>query len=179
MVCRLLRVPILLFDVYHCSAGDLGVQRGLLRWVLARHSSSHNITISPKKLPRPPSEEKIEEDDVLPVLGETSKVAEQNEEPDNVGVSSIPPIPAILTPATPAPARKKGKSKAPAKKKANSEDTDTDEDRGLLDLLPTPFTPSFKKVLNKTSESEKTPPLPAGLTVAEMKKRLDTKKKIK
>ena len=59
--------------------GDLGVQRGLLRWVLARHSPDYTVQISPKKLPRLPSEEPSvpggsgggatpADPDVLPVL---------------------------------------------------------------------------------------------------------------
>lgn len=111
---------------YH--TGDLGVQRGLLRWFLARHSSSYSVTLSPlKQLKQTATEDgtdgaqKEDDSDVLPVLNQTSKVAKQNEEPDNVGASSIPPIPAL--PSTPAPKGKKGKGKAAAKNK--NDDTDT------------------------------------------------------
>ena len=132
------------------------------------------MTVSPLKQTKQPTTDKVTDDedaDVLPVLKQTSKTAEQNEEADNVGVSSIPPVPSL--PSTPAPKGKKGKGRAAA---ANKNDSDTEEDTGVL---PTPFTPSIMKTLAKASASSDIPPLPAGLTVAELKKRLDTKKKIK
>ena len=106
--------------------------------------------------------------DLLPVLGQTSKAAEESEEPENVGVSSLPPIPAM--PTTPAPKGRKDKQPAEA------HDSDSDDDSGIL---PTPFTPSINKTLNMASKAAQQVPLPAGLTVSELKKRLDTKKKIK
>ncbi|KAI0341982.1 DNA glycosylase [Trametopsis cervina] len=157
--------------------GDLGVQRGLLRWILSLHSPDHNVALSPLKLPqstaeKPKKRKKSEDDDdVLPVLGQTSKVAEENEEPDNVGVSSIPPVPVItVTPVANSKGRK-GKSKA----KLDSDDESEDES----DVLPVPFTPSVNKILNKTSLTSNIPPLPAGLTVAELKRRVNAKNKIK
>ncbi len=137
------------------------------------------MTLSPlKQLKQTATEDDVDgapkedDSDMLPVLNQTSKVAKQNEEPDNVGASSIPPVPAL--PSTPAPKGKKGKGKAAAKNK--NDDTDTEEDTGVL---PTPFTPSILKTLNKASSSSDIPPLPVGLSVAELKRRLDTKKKIK
>lgn len=163
----------------HHHIGDLGVQRGFLRWFLARHSSSYSVTLSPlKQLKQTATEDDVggapkeDDSDMLPVLNQTSKVAKQNEELDNVGASSIPPIPAL--PSTPASKGKQGKGKAAAKNK--NDDSDTEEDTGVL---PTPFTPSILKTLNKASSSSDIPPLPVGLSVAELKRRLDTKKKIK
>ena len=132
------------------------------------------MTVSPLKQTKQPTTDKVtndEDTDVLPVLKQTSKTTEQNEEADNVGPSSIPPVPSL--PSTPAPKGKKGKGRAAA---GNKNDSDTEEDTGVL---PTPFTPSIMKTLNKASASSDVPPLPAGLTVAELKKRLETKKKIK
>jgi DNA-3-methyladenine glycosylase II len=133
--------------------------------------------LSPLKEQKPSAEEsdaikskKQQDPDVLPVLGQTSKVIEQNEDPDNAGVSSVPPVPVL--PITSTPKGKKGKGK----NKADHISTDDEEDTGVL---PTPFTPSIYKMLNTASSSSNIPPLPAGLSVAELKKRLDTKKKIK
>ncbi|KAI0087997.1 DNA glycosylase [Irpex rosettiformis] len=157
--------------------GDLGVQRGILRWFLSRHSSAYTVSVSPLKQTKQLDSGKATEDskedddsDVLPVLNQTSKTAERNEEPDDVGVSSVPPAPSL--PSTPGPKGKKGKKKAVAKSKNDSDTEDTG-------VLPTPFTPSIIKTLNKALASSDIPPLPAGLTVVELKKRLDTKKKIK
>ena len=84
--------------------------------------------------------------------------------------SSIPPAP---TPSTP---NKKGKGKEKAAPALAA-------DAGLA--LPDAFTPSINKTLNMLGgpdAAESTinvPPLPAGLTVAQMKTRLGGKAKIK
>lgn len=36
--------------LFSCVIGDLGVQRGLLIWLLSLHSPSHSFSISPKKV---------------------------------------------------------------------------------------------------------------------------------
>ncbi|PSR73343.1 hypothetical protein PHLCEN_2v10808 [Hermanssonia centrifuga] len=151
--------------------GDLGVQRGLLRWFLSRHSQSYNVNISPSKLPKGPDEEpeprktsskgkkKQTSSDTSPALSETEVLdSDQDEEPIAQGVSSVPPAPGL--PVTPALPRKGVHNEA--------------------DILPTPFTPSINKVLTMNSRvSDEILPLPEGLTVAALKTRLDTKKKIK
>ena len=43
-------------------AGDLGVQRGLLRWILSLHQPEYRIEISPKKLPDPSEDPRKAED---------------------------------------------------------------------------------------------------------------------
>ncbi|KAG1735118.1 DNA glycosylase [Suillus paluster] len=40
----------MLIEVRGIGQGDLGVQRGMLRWFLSRHSSKHTFTLSPHKL---------------------------------------------------------------------------------------------------------------------------------
>lgn len=158
------------------------MQRGLLRWFLSLHSPTHKITLSPLKLPgtgedqtatgdtgKKSKTKKSAETDLLPALGQTSKAVEEREPPDNAGVSSIPPVPTL--PETPAPRGKKGKAKAAAEY-----ESDGDSDSGVL---PTPFTPSINKTLYMAAKNAEIPPLPSGLSVSELKKRLDTKKKIK
>ncbi|KZO90757.1 DNA glycosylase [Calocera viscosa TUFC12733] len=66
--------------------GDLGVQRGLLRWVLASHDSNYRIEVEPKKLPQPSVEEE-------PEAAEAIEPAPKEEDG-----SAVPPIP---TPETP------------------------------------------------------------------------------
>ena len=48
-----------------------------------------------------------------------------------------------------------------------------------LPLTPLPLTPSVTRVLARAPDAPPPPPLPAGLTVASLKSRLDGKKKIK
>ncbi|KAK7057193.1 DNA-3-methyladenine glycosidase [Favolaschia claudopus] len=127
--------------------GDLGVQRGLVRWFLAQHLPTYSFTISPEKKPTPASTSKKtkkakEDDDTLPVFGETSSVATEGT--------------VLEPPRTPPPA----------------------EDAARIPLPPT-FTPSIKRTLAKPALDHGVPPLPDGLTVAELKSRLDGKKKIK
>ncbi|KAJ6586920.1 DNA glycosylase [Mycena vulgaris] len=120
--------------------GDLGVQRGVIRWTLSQHSPSYSFTVSPgtDKVVSPTKKKskkaKDEDDDVLPVFGQSSS-----------------------TPQTPPPI----------------------EDESTMVPLPPTFTPSIKRTLEKAPRVESVRPLPEGLTVAELKSRLDGKKKIK
>ncbi|KAF7361910.1 DNA-3-methyladenine glycosidase [Mycena venus] len=125
--------------------GDLGVQRGVVRWFLSQHSPSHSFAaISPEKeLIASPSKKKAkkskaEDDDALPVFGSSSAATEE-------------------APSTPPPA----------------------EDASAMVPLPPTFTPSIKRTLAKAAQDDGVPSLPEGLTVAELKSRLDGKKKIK
>lgn len=145
------------------SLGDLGVQRGVLRWFLSLHSPQHNYTISPKKLPKAPEDEgdnttsaptetQTSDADTLPVVESAGTAIPASPPPD---ASSIPPAP--MTP------RKGGK------------DTGRSED---VPMMPVPFTPSVNRVLAGGSMNFK-PPLPEGMTVAVLKSRHDAKKKVK
>lgn len=156
------------------SPGDLGVQRGVIRWFLSLHSpSAYPITISPEKLPKNPEEDEAangnknadKDESTLPVVGESSGT--QSARASTPDASSILPAPAT-GPTT--PAKHKGKSK-------NSRDT---QDDGAV--LPTPFTPSINKTLNIAARDvllQPPPPLPEGLTPAILRSRLNGKNKIK
>ncbi|KAJ7497292.1 DNA glycosylase [Mycena latifolia] len=123
--------------------GDLGVQRGVVRWTLSLHSPSYSFTVSPekKKVASPKKKtkksKKDDDDDALPVFA-SSEAIEQ-------------------APETPPPA----------------------EDESAVVPLPPTFTPSIKKTLAKAAQVESVHALPEGLTVAELKSRLDGKKKVK
>lgn len=171
------------------NSGDLGVQRGLLRWILALHSpSTHDIQISPRKLPKQPDDQPdatpkapastqtaaaTADDDVLPALpGATLADA-----------SSVPPAPIPEDAEVPkTAARGRGRANAKGRGKGKGEDAEKaaeDADEEAAGVLPTPFTPSINKVLNAVAQTMDVPPLPAGLTVSNLRTRLDTKKKIK
>ena len=49
--------------------GDLGVQRGVLRWFLSLHSPKYDYSISPRKLPKEPTDS---EQETLEIIDETS-----------------------------------------------------------------------------------------------------------
>ncbi|KAL0581884.1 hypothetical protein V5O48_000113 [Marasmius crinis-equi] len=131
--------------------GDLGVQRGMVRWFLAQHSPSYNVAISPQKELRKPKS-------TAENGGETQPPAD---------LSSLPPAP----PETPKRKNKKAKI---------SDDAEVGDG-----TIPPPFTPSIKRTLGKPAvrvgdSSPFFPPaLPEGLSVADLKTRLDGKKKIK
>lgn len=136
--------------------GDLGVQRGLIRWFLSLHNPSYTIDISPQKLPKAPDEKEEEE------TGGPSDALTPS------APTAFPPVPAL--PETPKKNRGRGKAKAT--------ESDDDDDLGPL---PPPFTPSINRTLNARvpEEVRRVEPLPEGLTVAVLKSRLDGKKKIK
>ncbi|EMD37811.1 hypothetical protein CERSUDRAFT_114463 [Gelatoporia subvermispora B] len=139
--------------------GDLGVQRGILRWFLSLHDPSYLVNISPQKLPKPSSDEgqgdKVEQDGAADESEPAAAGPARALSPDT---SSTLPAPEI--PATPA---NKGK------KKSDDESA-----------MPPPFTPSINKTLNMYARGEvDVPPLPEGLTPGALKSRLDVKKKIK
>ena len=141
-----------------------------MRWFLSLHSNDHNIALSPEKLKRP--EEKPEaistptskgkgrrakatqEEGVLPTFGDAAP------EGSTKDVLSVALSPASIT-------------------------VDTADDQQMmagstgLAMMPPPFTPSINKTLNNVQEGFKPTPLPAGMTVATLKSRMDPKKKIK
>ncbi|KAJ8596603.1 DNA glycosylase [Rhizopogon salebrosus TDB-379] len=158
--------------------GDLGVQRGMLRWFLSRHSSKHPFILSPHKVggaepdtntterastsamgPPPTPAPKITTDsqladaeidnDVLPTCGSSSQSQSQTPpQPGPVDQSSVPPAPLLGTPSV-----------ASLK---------------LIPALPEPFTPSIDKTLN--TDPMNTEPLPDALSVPILKARLEGKK---
>ena len=74
--------------------------------------------------------------------------------------------------------RTKGKAKAKA---TASEDVALQNSAKEDGVLPTPFTPSINKTLNMfaTTRTVPVPPLPKGLTVGNLRTRLEKKTKIK
>ncbi|KAI0675117.1 DNA glycosylase [Trametes maxima] len=148
--------------------GDLGVQRGALRWFVSLHSPSHPVSLRKDKLIDQVAEE--------PVAGNAPPSTEVEGESRAVAVpraatpdaSSIPPAPeSLLAP----PSGQKGKEKA-------EEEPPLEAGSGMA--LPDPFTPSINKTLNMKTAGEGgeylPPPLPEGLTLATMKSRLSGKK---
>jgi hypothetical protein len=152
------------------SQGDLGVQRGLIRWFLSLYSPLHPCSISPKKISGQSRNDKDitngaqpKDTDVLPVFGQ-GEHGQDSEHPDSdmlpaPDISSVPPAAGSSTPL------RQGKECEPPS-------------------MPTPFTPSINKTLSAVglygnSQTPKPAPLPEGLSVGVLKSRLDGKKKIK
>nr|GAT56386.1 DNA-3-methyladenine glycosidase [Mycena chlorophos] len=114
--------------------GDLGVQRGVLRWFLSQHSPSHAFPASPTKAsPKKKTAKRDKKEDTDMVSSEADELARPSTPPVDSGAPALPPA----------------------------------------------FTPSIERTLKKTFVDQPPQALPAGLTVAEMKSRLDGKKKIK
>lgn len=130
--------------------GDLGVQRGLVRWFLSLHSPTHLFALSPEKVSGQGKSIEAtlnlsasESDDALP---EVVDAAYKPRAVEDVATGDGTPI---------------------------SEDEDVD-----LPAVPPPFTPSIHKTLNRPTSTGRLP-LPEGLTVATLKSRLEGKKKIR
>ena len=75
-------------SIYFPFAGDLGVQRGVVRWFLSLHSPVHSYSISPEKVggtatPKKAKGKKSAKADELPTLDSVDSVA--------LGTSSVPP----------------------------------------------------------------------------------------
>ncbi|KAH8083774.1 DNA glycosylase [Cristinia sonorae] len=144
--------------------GDLGVQRGVVRWFLALHSPDYNVTISPDKLPSNP--ENSQTPAQTPTASTSSQAQTPLQDPDALPSlggynedSSIPPVP------------------------AETEDI-SKEETTEPSALPVPFTPSINKTLNmkitKSGQPVEPPaPLPVGMTIPMLRGRLDPKKKVK
>ncbi|KAH9931148.1 DNA glycosylase [Epithele typhae] len=136
--------------------GDLGVQRGALRWFISLHSPSVPISIREDKLADPTIDGAL-----------TGRVSGDGQEAETstAGASGI----------VPAPVR-------PSEKTAG---TESNAAGGTGLSLPDAFTPSINKTLNMFGDPSldgtlvNVPALPSGLTVAQMKTRLNGKAKIK
>jgi len=160
------------------NAGDLGVQRGVLRWFLSLHDKDFRVGISPQKLPKDPEEEqktasKTEAEqtqtskDTLPIIGETNGESSQSQSRPPItptpDASIHLPVPIdVSTEDTPA---------NPETKSVNAVEA-TPSILGLP-FMPQPFTPS----INKTLAGHGSPKaLPESLTIATLKSRLNGKK---
>ncbi|KAI1794193.1 DNA glycosylase [Ganoderma leucocontextum] len=150
--------------------GDLGVQRGMLRWFISLHSPSYPVSIRKDKL--------VDQNTDTQPAGNSSEGTSQHSSKSQSQVraatpdeSALPPVPVALAPPAP---KQKGKAKA-----ANG--AGAEADTGMV--LPPAFTPSINKTLNMLGKPDEVlfqpPPLPEGLTVAQMKTRMNGKNKIK
>ena len=141
--------------------GDLGVQRGLLRWFLSQHTNPQGEVKLNKEKQVETKEEKLEEESQLPPLDTA-----ENNSPQG-------------TPQTPRSKRVGAPPGTPQRRQLEPNVVDPRAEGEAFERLPVPFTPSISRVLQPTSSEWKPPPLPAGLSVDVMKSRLDGKKKIK
>ena len=142
-------------------AGDLGVQRGLLRWFISQHTNPQGEVKLNKEKQVETKEEKLEEESQLPALDtvkdRSPQAVPQTPKKRGIGATSETPQESRFEPRVVEP-RAEGEAS---------------------DRLPVPFTPSISRVLQPTPSEWKPPPLPSGLSVGVMKSRLDGKKKIK
>ncbi|KAF8503093.1 DNA glycosylase [Gautieria morchelliformis] len=167
--------------------GDLGIQRGVVRWFLSLHSPKDAVTVSPKKVPAPPSDDPTVQAGIrdeatsssiqlqAELNGRLPSITPAFDEP---GVSSVSPMP--VTPV-------KGRATFSLEGPPESPDK-AGLDTGSMATLPEPFTPSINRTLYSESFTgagdvdgdaplKKDPPsLPEGLTVMSLKARLNGKK---
>jgi DNA-3-methyladenine glycosylase II len=135
--------------------GDLGVQRGVLRWFISQHTNPQGEVKLNKEDQIETKEEKLEEESQLPPL-DTDKVPQT---PKKKGAGAPP--------------------ETPRKVQLEPNVVDPGAEGGPGNRLPVPFTPSISRVLRPTRSEWQPPALPSGLSVGVMKSRLDGKKKIK
>ena len=141
--------------------GDLGVQRGLLRWFISQNTNPQGEVKLNKEKQFETKEEKLEEESQLPPLDTVKEESPQ-------GVTQTPKKRGVGAPP-----------ETPRKVQLEPNVVDPRVEGGASDRLPVPFTPSISRVLQPTRSEWKPPPLPSGLSVGVMKSRLDGKKKIK
>ncbi|KAG1807692.1 DNA glycosylase, partial [Suillus subaureus] len=132
--------------------GDLGIQRGMLRWFLSRHSSKHPFTLSPHKLSGDESNDDKTKGASASAMGPPSTTPAPKTTPSSQLTGDVEPNNEVL------PTLSESQSQTPA----------------LIKSLPEPFTPSIDKTLE--ADAMNTEPLPEGLSVADLKSRLERKK---
>ncbi|KAF8234070.1 DNA glycosylase [Tricholoma matsutake] len=134
--------------------GDLGVQRGLIRWFLSLHSPSYNFGVSPKKL-----------------AGQSSGKQTEKSNAPTTSIQDLDELPLFGTQA----------GSSSKESPADVDDGLSEPEESTVASIPPPFTPSIKTTLNKPAVKPGMNPisLPDGLSVAVLKSRLDGKKKIK
>ncbi|KAF6760342.1 DNA glycosylase [Ephemerocybe angulata] len=127
--------------------GDLGVQRGMVRWFLAQHSPAHPYGLSPEKVGGASAKSKQKTPKALVPAGDDADLL-----PGTADAVNIP------------------KEDQAADDNVNGLESAV----GETSLLPTPFTPSINRTLKKAPKEEAS--LPSGLTISVLKSRLDGKK---
>lgn len=160
--------------------GDLGVQRGLLRWVLSLHEPEFRIEVSPKKPPAPAADKrKAKGSKATPA--KSKKLAKgaptsADMDSDQEGEPAADELPTLngrlrRVPTPPEDAL----SSLPAA----AASTATPGPVGLPSRPPPPLTPSVTKMLSRAPDAPPPPPLPAGLTINSLRSRLNGKNKVK
>lgn len=135
--------------------GDLGVQRGMLRWFLSRHSSKHAFTLSPHKLSGGQSNDDKTKQKSTSAMGPPPTTPALKTTPGSQLTGDVEPDNDVL------PTSSESQSQLPASIES-------------IPALPEPFTPSIDKTLE--ADAMNTEPLPEGLSVANLKSRLEGKK---
>ncbi|KAI5117110.1 hypothetical protein M0805_008229 [Coniferiporia weirii] len=137
--------------------GDLGVQRGIARWVLSLHSPEHPYSISPRKLPKA----LLDDEDTGGPQTQAGDTAE-----DALPVRALTPDASSFLPAPVTPVRGH---------KAGATVTGPGSSEGPAP--PQAFTPSINRTLNKVlPASYIPPPLPEGLGIKDLQSRVNGKK---
>ncbi|KAH9061358.1 DNA glycosylase [Lactarius vividus] len=159
--------------------GDLGIQRGLLRWVLSLHQPKYRIEVSPKKLPDPSEDPRKAESSVKPkptpakskklaknALASVKIESDRESEPE---ADELPTLNGRLRRA-PIPPPEDVKASLPASTTATP---------GALGLpsMPPPLTPSVNQALSRAPDAPPPPSLPTGLTINSLTDRLKGKSK--
>lgn len=144
----------------------------MLRWFISLHSPSHLLSIRKDKLiVQNTNTQSTENNSRLEGTSQESNNTQSQVRAAIPDESALLPVPAALVPPVP---KKKGKGKA---ENGRGKEADT----GMV--LPPAFTPSINKTLNMLGNTDEVlfqpPSLPEGLTVAQMKTRLNGKSKIK
>ncbi|KAG1777498.1 DNA glycosylase [Suillus placidus] len=135
--------------------GDIGVQRGMLRWFLSRHSSKHAFTLSPHKLGGGESNDDKTKRESTSAMGPPPTTPALKSTSGSRLTGDVEPDNDVL------PTSSESQSQVPASIES-------------IPALPEPFTPSIDKTLE--ADAMNTEPLPEGLSVANLKSRLEGKK---
>jgi len=170
--------------------GDLGVQRGLLRWVLSLHQPEFRIDVSPKKLPdstvgsrkakgsgkaTPAKSKKLAKN--APNSAEIKAEIDSDQEGEPAA-DELPTLNGRLR-RVPTPPPIKSLIKSEGVSSSFPAGTTTPGPLGIPLVPPPPLTPSVTQVLSRAPDAPPPPPLPAGLTVDSLSKRLNGKNKVK
>ncbi|KAI9463558.1 DNA glycosylase [Lactarius psammicola] len=164
--------------------GDLGVQRGLLRWVLSLHQPEYRIEVSPKKLPDPAEDPQMAKGSAkLRSTPAKSKKLVKNTpasteiDSDQEGDPAADELPTLngRLRRVPIPPPEDASSSIPTVAATPAATP------GALGLpsMPPPLTPSVTQALSRALNAPPPPPLPVGLTIASLQSRLNGKKGIK
>jgi DNA-3-methyladenine glycosylase II len=137
--------------------GDLGVQRGILRWILSQHSDPGSPVKLNKKSAPDDDPDQMDLDQSQSQSQSQPQTQSQSQELEDATANVVAATGSMAPPQTP--------------KKAKKGDAIPNGSS-----IPPPFTPSIDRVLRVPVVPT---PLPTGLTISELKSRLSGKKKVK